>query len=309
MVDDGVVGPGPVRGDIVVDGRRVAFVQAGAGERVCVLVHGLGGCARHWAATVPALARTRRVVAVDLPGFGHSEKPRAASMANAVEVIDAIRVRCRVERIDLVGHSMGTLVAGEVAARLPHTVRRVVLAAGPITSVLSLFAAPIATLRREPGLVNFLVEAATAGIPLPERLRGWIAGNPAARRLALSPYVAQPESFPGEMFGHFLSGVGAPGTLSVLAQGFGYDFGAALATSHPTLLIGGEQDRIAPPADLRSFAAARPAARQLVLLPDAGHLPMLERPDEFNRLVTEFLSAAVESDPAGVTAGPGGQAS
>lgn len=287
----------PRRHDLVVDGRRVAYTQAGAGDRVCVLVHGLGGCRRHWAATIPALARTHRVLAVDLPGFGDSEKPRAATIGNAVAVIDALRDRCEVERIDVVGHSMGTLVACEVATTLPHTVDRIVLAGGPITSVLELFAAPITTLRRDPGLVSFLIEAATAGVPLPSSIKELIVRTPWARRLALAPYVPRPDDIPEEMFAHFLAGVGGSGTLSTLRQGFGYDFTAARSLTRPTLVIGGELDRIAPAADLHGFAAGNPAVRQVVILPGTGHLPMLEQPEEFNRTVTGFLSS--ESAAAG----------
>ncbi|MFD3702139.1 alpha/beta fold hydrolase [Nocardia sp. NPDC058658] len=284
----------PQRHDLVVDGRRVSYVQAGAGERVCVLVHGLGGCWRHWAATIPALVRTHRVIAVDLPGFGESEKPRVAIIGNAVAVIDALWQRCEVERIDVVGHSMGTLVGCEVAARLPHTVNRVVLANGPITSVLALFDAPIATLRRDPGLVNFVVEAATAGLPLPSALQALITRTPWARKPALAPYVPRPDEISEEVFGHFV-GVGAAGTLSTLRQGFSCDFTAALTLTHPTMLIGGQLDRIAPPTDLRNFAAATPAVQHVEILAGTGHLPMLEQPDEFNRHLAEFLSPAPEA--------------
>ncbi|MFI5498091.1 alpha/beta fold hydrolase [Nocardia asteroides] len=283
--------PTPQRHDLVVDGRRVAYMRAGAGERVCVLVHGMGGCWRHWAETIPALARTHRVLAVDLPGFGESEKPRSSSLGNAVAVIDALRRHHGAERIDVVGHSMGTLVACEVAAGLPGTVDRVVLAGGPITSVLALFDAPIATLRRDPGLVNFLIEAATAGLPLPSSVQGLIVRTPWARKLALAPYVPRPDDISEEAFGHFLAGVGGPGTLSTLRQGFGYDFTAALKLTRPTLLIGGELDRIAPVSDLRRFAAGNPAVEQVEILTGVGHLPMLEQPGEFNRLVSEFLAA------------------
>ncbi|MFB7723737.1 alpha/beta fold hydrolase [Nocardia sp. NPDC056100] len=278
------------RRDLVVNGRRIAFTDTGSGSRTCVLVHGLGGCRRHWAATIPALARTHRVIALDLPGFGDSELPRISTIANAVTVIDALRAHCGVDRIDLVGHSMGTLVACEFATRLPHRTHRVVLAGGPITSVLALFAAPITTLRRDPRLVNFLIEAATAGLPLPTAMRSLITRTPWARKLALSPYVPHPEAISEEIFGHFLSGVGAPGTLATLRQGFGYDFSAALTLTHPTLVIGGELDRIAPARDLHRFAATTPAVRQLHILPEIGHLPMLERPAEFNRVLSEFLT-------------------
>ncbi|MEU0545292.1 alpha/beta hydrolase [Nocardia sp. NPDC005978] len=281
---------GMERHDLLVDGRRVAYTLAGTGPGLCVLVHGLGGCRRHWAPTIPALARTRRVIAVDLPGFGDSERPRTPAIANAVAVIEALRITHDANHIDIAGHSMGTLVACEAATRNPHTINRVVLACGPITSVLSLFEAPLATLRRDPKLANFLIEAATAGLPLPSPLQSLIARTPWARHLALAPYVPHPAEIPKTTVEHFLSGAGAPGTLATLRQGFGYDFTPALTLPHPTLLIGGAQDRIAPPPDLHAFAAAAPTPRTVRILPRTGHLPMLERPAEFNTLVDQFLS-------------------
>lgn len=285
------------RREITVDGRKVAFVQAGQGPQVCVLVHGLGGCWRHWAPNIPVLARRRRVIAVDLPGFGDSESPRAQSMAHAVAVIEALRGASDVDRIDIVGHSMGTLVACEVATRLPSMIARIVLAGGPITSVLALFKAPIATLRRNPRLANFLVEAATAGIQIPVSIRAFITRTPWARRLVLAPYVSQPDCISEEIFGHFLAGAGGPGTLTTLRQGFGYDFTPALALTHPTLLIGGEQDWIAPAIDLQRFAASTSAVERVEILPNTGHLPMLEQPGAFNRLVEEFLVSVSVSGP------------
>lgn len=280
----------PARRELMIDGSRLSYLDMGNGAEVCLLIHGLGGCAQHWALTIPALAATRRVLAVDLPGFGASEKLRARGVKPVVQAIDLLRRQSGADRVDVLGHSLGTLVACEVAARLPHTVRRLVLAGGPITSVVALFHHPIATLRRDPHLVNFLAEAATAGIPLPGPVREWISRSRTARRLTLAPYVHSPARLPAATASLALRGAGGPGTLSTLKQGFGYDFTPALdGVSCPALLIGGAHDRIAPAADLRAFAAADPAARRVEILPDAAHLPMLEQPRRFNELVDEFL--------------------
>ncbi|WP_216905410.1 alpha/beta fold hydrolase [Nocardia noduli] len=280
------------RHDIVVDNRRVAYTHTGAGERVCVLIHGMGGCAAHWALTVPALAPNRRVFALDLPGFGDSEMPTEPGVEPVVRIVEAIRAMTGVDRLDLIGHSMGTLLACEVAARRPEIVRRMVLASGPITSVVSLFHSPIATLRRDPALANFLVEAATAGIPLPRRLQDAIVDVAWVRRLAMSPYVPHPDHLPDSTVRHFLSGAGGPGTFSTLRQGLGYDFTPALAgVKCPILLIGGQQDKIAPEADLRAFAAATTSVQNVEIIAETGHLPMLEQPEIFNKSVEKFLNA------------------
>src|SRR5687767_12040642 len=62
-------------GQASIAGRRVAYVSLGTGEPACVLVHGLASSWQWWLPTIPALAARRRVVALDLPGFGGSEMP------------------------------------------------------------------------------------------------------------------------------------------------------------------------------------------------------------------------------------------
>lgn len=128
-----------VRRDVIVRGRRISYLEAGAGERTCVLIHGLAASWDYWLHTVPALAGTYRIIAVDLPGFGRSENPDNhgidAQLPLLPEFFDAIGLKT----CDVVSHSMGTLVAYELATRYPERVRRLVLSGGPITSVVDLF--------------------------------------------------------------------------------------------------------------------------------------------------------------------------
>jgi pimeloyl-ACP methyl ester carboxylesterase/sterol desaturase/sphingolipid hydroxylase (fatty acid hydroxylase superfamily) len=282
--------------ELVVDRRRIAYFEAGHGEDVCILIHGLPGCRHNWALTIPALARTRRVLAIDMPGFGDSEMLAKHDIGMAVHVIDTLRKHVNADRVDLIGQSLGTLIACEVAARLPHTVRRLVLAGGPIVSAVALFHKPIATLWRNPRMVNLLRLVITSGIPAPAWLRERIVHSRWVRRHTLAPVVARPACLPASTVRLLVSGVGAKGALPTLRQGFGYDFAPALAgVACPTLAIGGKRDKIAPESDLRAFAAAKPSSRRVEILPDTGHTPMLEQPRQFNRLVTEFLSTP---DPA-----------
>ena len=89
-----------------------------------------------------------------------------------------------------------------------------------------------------------------------------------------------------------LAGLNPPGGLARLAlQEVMTDPAALAGWSIPTLLIGGENDRLFAPSVLREVAAAIPGAR-FVEIPLVGHSPYFEAPDQFNRTVAGFLGAA-----------------
>jgi pimeloyl-[acyl-carrier protein] methyl ester esterase len=92
-----------------------------------VLVHGLGSGIEHWLPTARRLARSHRVVLVDLPGHGLSEMPEPFSLERAVQGLDAALARNTQGPVLLVGHSLGGLVAAAEACDHPGRVRGLVL--------------------------------------------------------------------------------------------------------------------------------------------------------------------------------------
>lgn len=283
--------------DTIVDGRRVSYLDVGEGQDALLLLHGLAGSWRWWVENLAALSDSRRVVAVDLPGFGNSEAAGSVEVNGVVDGLLALCDKLDLDAVDIVGHSLGTLLACELAAREPLRVRRLTLAGGPIISVIGLFSAPFSTLRRRPVVANFLIEALTAGIPIPARIQRIIAMNPLLRWLALSPYVAHPARLRPDIAAVMLAGAGAPGVLPTLRSGFRHPGDHVFQRiAHPTLVIAGRKDRIAPVRDLAGFAGQE-AVRRVVVLDDCGHCPMLERPDAFNRELLAFLDKPLESGP------------
>lgn len=109
--------------EVRVDGRPVRHRVAGSGDPL-VLVHGLAGSWRWWSSLLEALAMQCRIYAVDLPRPGRSVGAAALSSWLA-RWLDAVGL----ERVDLAGHSLGGLVAAELAARSPQRARRLVLVA------------------------------------------------------------------------------------------------------------------------------------------------------------------------------------
>lgn len=280
----------PRRRNLIAGGRRVAYIDSGDGQTPCLLIHGLAGSAGWWSENFAALAASRRTIAIDLPGFGESESARSYDPVAIVGVIDELCDQLGLEAIDIVGHSLGTLLGCEFAFRRPQRVRRLVMTGGPITSVIQLFHTPVRTLRKHPRVASFLLEAATAGIPLPANLRKIIARNPTLRSLALKPYVFDPRQLKPKLAETMLAGTGARGMFPTLLHGFRYEAEASMSGVRcPTLVIGGAQDNIAPIEDLEEFSAKN-NVEKFVVLDSTGHCPMLEKPADFNREILEFLT-------------------
>lgn len=267
-----------------VFGGRVMLYRAGRpGAEPVVLVHGLGkAAARDWAKLIPPLAERYDVYALDLPGFGLSDKGNHLySPANFARALDALLAE-RVSRpVALVGHSMGGAVALAYAAAYPRSVRRLIVvdAAGVLhRSVYGEF------------LVRALAER-SVGVEAP-----WLD-------LVTRAIQAQAENLPtGSRIALHLPAVrqrllrGDPAAIAALAL-VEHDFSSALrAIRAPTLVVWGSDDRIAPLRTGEAVAGIIPGAR-LVVIPGAGHAPQLDMPQRFNAIVLDELGGRLDAKP------------
>lgn len=281
------------RRDVVLRRRRIAYLDVGEHPRTCLLIHGFCASSQYWTYTIPKLAETHRVIAIDLPGFGDSELSVDPGPGAQPVIISEFCRTLGIGSVDVVGHSMGTWIGCEVAAQYPELVRSLVLTGGPSVSVVDLFRTPLRAIAKHPKhTTTALVETATAWLPVPPRIAKLIATKPWARRLAFAPYVSHPEQLSTAAVSTVLDGFGAPGALPTIRQGSGYDLRPALLKVHcPVLVIAGTGDNLVPESDIRAFVGADPSNRRLHVLDDTGHIPMLEQSDRFNELVADFLNA------------------
>lgn len=114
-------------GDLTIAYREARSTSQGP---PLVLVHGLGMSSRFFARLLPHLAEHHRVLALDLPGCGASDRPQEAlDVGELVDVIVGWMDAVGVQRSDVLGHSLGGQVVGRLAARHPGRVRRIVLVA------------------------------------------------------------------------------------------------------------------------------------------------------------------------------------
>ncbi len=269
----------------------------GDGDEQVICLHGLGSNKASFFETVAALAGRYTVHALDLPGFGASDKPALGAYnapwfaAAVVGYMDAMAI----ERAHLIGNSMGGRVAIEVGFRAPERVQS-----------LSLLAPALAFRRRQLAPLVRLLRPELAVIPhalrervvrdqfwglfaRPERL------DPAAADVAVDEFCRLYRSRSARV------AFFAAARNIYLDEPYGEDgFYARLSRlAPPALFIWGDQDRIIPAGFSRHVEEALPSAEQ-VILPECGHVPQVELADQTNALIAERIAtAAVVAAPVG----------
>ena len=115
-----------------LEGARVHYKSWGKGKDALVLVHGWGCNLNHWRDQIPDFAKRNRVIALDLPGHGESDKPQqlAYTMDLFANAIDAVMRDAKVERAVVMGHSMGTPVARQFYRKYPQKTLGIVIVDG-----------------------------------------------------------------------------------------------------------------------------------------------------------------------------------
>lgn len=114
-----------------LDATKIHYISEGKGKDAIVLVHGWGCNLTHWHDQIPALSKRARVIAIDLPGHGLSDKPETRyDMDLFAAAIDAVMKDAGVERAVLVGHSMGTPVVRQFYRKYPQKTLAIVIVDG-----------------------------------------------------------------------------------------------------------------------------------------------------------------------------------
>ena len=221
-----------------------------------ILLHGLAASWAWWRRNIPALAASYRVTAVDLPGFGGTHPDARFVLDEAPGQVVDLMADVGIDRAHVIGHSMGGVVAGGIAADHPERVDRLVL-----------------------------VDAGF--IALDPSWRHRISGSIAT--LPWSSWSMAPNLVRDVWRSGLIRMAGA--TKEVL----GNDWQAKLPSIQaPTLVVWGEHDGICAPIIGRQISASIPGA-MLVVIPGAGHNPMWERHAAFDEAVLAFLRSDADA--------------
>ena len=274
-----------LRTRVLVDG-----LESATRREPVLMIHGVGGWAENWREVMGPIAATgRRAIAVDLPGFGESERPGrvrhfgprdAFYPAFVVALLDELRFASA----HVIGHSMGGVVAYMAAVTAPHRVRSLTLAASgglgtDIPIFLRLATLPgVVTLSRLFGRRESAAEVLRSCFFDPARIPASLYTE--ADRYGLA-------SFP-EFVSALRSGVNVRGVRRSLRERW---MGDATRYRGPVLVVWGREDTVLPVSHLADVKDVFPQA-EVRIIERCGHLPMIEQTDAFLGAVLPFLGHA-----------------
>jgi pimeloyl-ACP methyl ester carboxylesterase len=254
-----------------------------------ILIHGFCSMSYTWHEVFDQLAARRRVIALDLKGFGASDKPADGNylIETQAAIVTGLMDALKLSRAALAGNSLGGAVALRIAQCRPQRVAELVLA-NPAVSPTDQF----------PRLARLILLASRqSGERLPARVIGHLARIPGLieSRIRNAHYRAATVT-PGRVaaYSAMLSDPECQRAIAATLKTFDLRQVAGKLSSvhHRTLIIQGAYDRIIRPESSAALARTMPRA-ELMMLP-CGHAPQEEMPAEFARLVNEFFDATSE---------------
>lgn len=263
---------------ITVNKIRTRYLEASPSNQKCVLfIHGLGSLAERWLDIPLALSLYYRTIAVDLPGFGMSDKPSPPDMHYTIEeyaqfiqqLIQGLRLADG--STNIVGHSLGGYIAAEVAIRYKRLVDRLVL----------------------------VDSSGTLGGPTP-LLRQYfeVAMNPTREsvRRVFENLVADPVRIPDLLVDAFIYRISLPGSKNAFKLAYENSVNTRIGKERlrqldgiKTLIIWGKQDKLIPLSYCSEFETTITGSR-VEVIEDAGHAPFAEKPALACELIRRFLA-------------------
>jgi pimeloyl-ACP methyl ester carboxylesterase len=252
--------------------------QTGSGEPI-VLLHGFGGSVYSWRKIVPALAESHRVVAIDLNGFGYTQRPRHAesyTRAGQGQLVLAVMDALGIERAHFMGHSYGGGLALYLAFSHPARFRSLVLVDS---------SAPTYSDDRR--------SRAASWRPLARLYVRTVALRPGTvRRSLLGSFHDDSQVTPELVKAYFdrlrIEGVGEAYYGLTAPRRTPSERVELDKIDVPTLVVWGAQDEVVSLASGRRATAKLPRS-ELVVIEECGHLPMEEKPEELLRAALPFL--------------------
>jgi pimeloyl-ACP methyl ester carboxylesterase len=246
-----------------VDGIKLHTSSTGRGKAI-IFVHGWTCDDTSWAEQVPVLSQDFRVVTLDLPGHGSSGSPSDGrfSMDLFARAVEAVRAESRADKVVLVGHSMGTPVIRQYARLYPDHVAGLVLVDGVVLV---------------PGEATPPVQASLLSGP---------EGLQAREAIIKSMFTpSTPPALQQQILKMMLAAPAATASGAMLATFDPSNWNDDVMTM-PVLAIYAEKSQLGRPGYLKKIFTRV----EYVEITGTGHFVMMEKPNEFNQLLTRFIN-------------------
>jgi 2-hydroxy-6-oxonona-2,4-dienedioate hydrolase len=255
-----------------VNGYMIRYLEDGPpGGKILILLHGLGASAERWSSVIPTLSRDCRVIAPDIIGFGYSDKPAVEyTMDFFIEFLRSFLDNLGISKASIIGSSLGGHIASEFAIRFNHMVEKLVLVS------------PAGMMRKSsPALDRYIMAALYPEYQrVYETFREMVYDSNAVNQEILMDFVNR-MSLPNAKYA-FMS--------TLLGIRYAPDLHGRLSNiTAPTLLVWGENDTTIPLAEYSNQYNGIPNMEEIVVIKNCRHVPHVEKPATFNRIVLRFL--------------------
>ena len=264
----------------------IGVIDQGQGENALILIHGLGANAKSWIKNIPVLAEQYRIIALDLPGYGKSDKGYYRySMDFYSDVVTELLTALSLDRATLVGHSMGGQIAMFTALKYPERVDQLVLIS------------PAGFERFTPGEGAWMRKAVSAEFVHDTPIRN-IDINARATFYEMPDYAEfiitdRIKIRSAEEFDRYCYAVSK--NVAAMLDGIVWD--RLNQITQPTLIIFGEEDGLIPnpylhggrTQDVADIGKREIPNNQLMMVPECGHFVQLEKPASTNQAILDFL--------------------
>lgn len=266
------------------------YLTAGEGPPL-LLLHGVGDSAYSWEWVIPSLARTHRIYAPSLPGFGGSAKPKIEySPEFYTTFVTAFLDTLGLEQVSLVGNSLGGLVGIRLALAAPSRVKALVLVD---SAGLGRGLNPLMRLQTLPGTAKFLAPLGKTSIGA--KIWAWaFCGLTLAKPNRVKRDWFERLSQMAQDPGYLEATVSALRNVGTLTGQHDHEImlDKLSRLTIPTLLIWGEQDRVLPVHHAKAAISRLPQGR-LEILSDCGHIPQIEQPERLEAALSKFFNEIV----------------
>ena len=275
---------------VSVWGLNIRYVQAGDGP-VVLLLHGLAASLLTWYCNIDVLASAGyRVIAPDLPGFGESDKPSHLDYSpdSAADFVYDFTQELELERLSVVGSSAGGVIAGLVALEHPDMVEKMVLVGSggfgrEVSWFLRVISLPVVgDLVYQPWLNNMM--GATK----------YLFYRPPAVLKELLPEMDRVKLLPGARTAMLRSVRSSINLMGLRKEG--YILERLKDSPVPLMTVWGAEDIIIPVSHADDVRRELPDSVVRVI-PECGHWPQMEKPGQFNPMLTSFLGGGPEQIP------------
>lgn len=260
----------PPEKTVDVLGQKIRYHETGQGPNL-IFLHGLGSSSEIWAANIGPLAEKYHVYAVDQIGFGRSDKPLIDyKIQTFVEFLQGFMQAAGISKASLVGNSLGGWIAADFAAQHPEMVDRLVLV-------------DAAGMRPVGGMGKLPVDLNPSSLVSMRQIMEHVVYDKQFVTDALVRHAFEAHLRNGD-------GYTIEQTLAGVFAADQFEDEKARNIHAPTLVLWGHDDALIPLSSAERFQKAISGAK-LVVLNQCGHVPEIEKPQEFNQALLDFLGS------------------